>query len=269
VKAAGASGTPPLAAVGRLYGLPLGDFVRVRDALAAQLGKAGRDAEADEVRRLAKPSVPVWAINQLARRNAPGVEALIQAVDRLKATQLGRLAGADPREAAEAERAALGHLRSEAGAILTAAGRRSPPAATLERIVGTLLAAAADPSSRTLLRQGVLREEIERPGFEVFGGARPAGPPPPRSRDGAGPRRAERRRESVRRARAVLTAARDEARRVGRRADALEARAVEARRRADEASSAADAARQTARRAAEKLEAAEAALRAAEQGDPG
>jgi hypothetical protein len=267
VKQSGRTGSPP--AIRRLYGLPLGDFVRARDALAAELGKAGRDQEADEVRRLAKPSVPVWAINQLARQSPAAVESLIQAVDRLKAAQLGRRPGAELREATGAEREAIGRLRAEAGTILTAAGPRAPTAATLERIAGTLLAAAAGLSSRAALRHGILREEIERPGFEVFGGARPAEPPPARSKGAAGASPAERPGESLQRARTALAAARDEARHAGRLADALETRAAKARRRAAAAAGAADAAavaaetaRQAAGRAAEKLAAAEAALRA-------
>jgi hypothetical protein len=46
------------------------------------LQQAGRGAEAAGVKRLSKPTVPIWIIDQLARRN-PG------AVARLKRAQLG------------------------------------------------------------------------------------------------------------------------------------------------------------------------------------
>ncbi len=63
----------------RLAAVPLGEFVRARNALAKQLREAGRPAEAAEVVRLPKPSAPVWVVNQLARRDAPAVERLVLA----------------------------------------------------------------------------------------------------------------------------------------------------------------------------------------------
>jgi len=50
-----------------------------------------------------KPEYWDKAKRSLARRDPVGVETLIRAVDTLRAVQLGRPAGADPRAAAEVE----------------------------------------------------------------------------------------------------------------------------------------------------------------------
>jgi hypothetical protein len=50
--------------VDRLYELPLDEFVAARDALA-------KERKDPAVKKLRKPTVPAWAVNQLARRWAP------------------------------------------------------------------------------------------------------------------------------------------------------------------------------------------------------
>ena len=54
-------------AAGRLYGLPLEDFTRERDAAARELRKAKEREAADAVAKLQKPSQGSWAANTLAR----------------------------------------------------------------------------------------------------------------------------------------------------------------------------------------------------------
>ena len=54
-----------------LYALPLGEFTAARNALAKELGDP-------EIRKLAKPSLPAWAVNQLVRREAKLVEELLE-----------------------------------------------------------------------------------------------------------------------------------------------------------------------------------------------
>ena len=53
--------------VDRLYGLPLEEFTPARNELAKRLRKDGRKAEAARVGELAKPSLALWTVNQLAR----------------------------------------------------------------------------------------------------------------------------------------------------------------------------------------------------------
>ena len=164
--------------VAPLYAVPLGEFTRRRDELAAQLRAAGRRDEAAAVRRLKKPSVPVWTINTLAHEHVDAVRAFVEATDRLKRAQLDRAALAG---ATQAERRALQVLMRAVDTILGRAGVR-PAAATLQRISSTLLGAADGDACRQLLR-GRLTQERQAPGFEALAGA-PIGQAAGRSSDG-------------------------------------------------------------------------------------
>jgi len=153
--------------VAPLYAVPLGEFTRRRDELAARLRAAGRRDEAAAVRRLKKPSVPVWTINTLAHDDADAVRAFVEATDRLKRAQLDRTALAG---ATQAQRRALRILMRSVDAILGRAGVR-PAAATLQRISSTLLGAATDGDARRQLLHGRLTQERQAPGFEALASA--------------------------------------------------------------------------------------------------
>src|SRR5207248_2616268 len=62
-----------------LYGLPLAEFTSARNEVARRLKAEGDDAAAEEVRSLRKPTVPVWAINRLARTEPAAVRGLLDA----------------------------------------------------------------------------------------------------------------------------------------------------------------------------------------------
>src|SRR5205085_2446879 len=87
-------------ALERLYAVAPRDFTRARNRLAAELRQARELDVAREVARLRRPSAPLWAVNQLARHARPALERFLDAVDRLRRTQLS-----DPRGAMEAMRA--------------------------------------------------------------------------------------------------------------------------------------------------------------------
>lgn len=59
------SGLDVEAEIDGLNAVPLGDFVKARDALAARLKVSGRGADAARVKASKKPGVPAWAVNQL------------------------------------------------------------------------------------------------------------------------------------------------------------------------------------------------------------
>jgi hypothetical protein len=249
------SAEPREAALDRLYGAPLAEFTRSRNRVAAELARAGHAEAAEEVRRLAKPSAVVWAVNQLARRDRVGIERLLQTGDRLRAAQ--GAAGAEMAEAAAAHRRALDHLRDQARTVLGEAGHAGSDA-LMERLTATLLGAASDPAALEDLRRGRLADERARPGFEVLAGAAPARPAPAphraaAARDDARRVALERRLEA---ARTVLGSAEAEAARRGERAEEAERAAGEARR-------AATAAQQAATDAARAVRAIEADLRRA------
>ena len=133
------------------------------------------------MRTLEKPTLPAWVANQLVRRHPRDVRALLDAVDELRGAQERALGGAgadDVRAAQDAERGALRSLGDETRELLHEVGRRSP--GTVERVVGTLRAAAADPEARPLLEQGRLTHEVASSGFPQLAAVAPAQPTPKR-----------------------------------------------------------------------------------------
>ena len=77
----------------RLYRLPLGEFVQVRNELAAALKKSGDPDAAKRIRDLAKPSASAWAVNQLYWTARRELDELINASDRYRRAQQAALAG--------------------------------------------------------------------------------------------------------------------------------------------------------------------------------
>jgi chromosome segregation ATPase len=155
--------------IDRLYALPLEEFTAARNELAKGLRASGDREAADLVRSLEKPSLPAWVANQLVRERAGEVRSLLEAADELRGAQERALggAGADAvRSASEQERVALRALGDSAREVLEDAGRRTP--GTIERVVATLRAAAADPEARPLFEQGRLTHEIASSGFPAL-----------------------------------------------------------------------------------------------------
>jgi hypothetical protein len=69
---------------GRLYGLPLEEFTRERDAAARELRKAKEREAAAAVAKLPKPTQAAWAANALARGHRELVDDLLVAADELR-----------------------------------------------------------------------------------------------------------------------------------------------------------------------------------------
>src|SRR5262249_35885421 len=87
-------------ALARLYAVAPREFTRTRNSLAAELRKSRDTDAARVVAGLRRPSAALWAVNQLARHARAPLERFLEAVDRLRRTQLS-----DPRGAMEAMRA--------------------------------------------------------------------------------------------------------------------------------------------------------------------
>jgi hypothetical protein len=247
-----------------LYGLPLEDFTKARDEQARRLRKDGRRGEAEAVKALRKPTVPAWALNQLARRRPDDIRQLLATGARMREGQAALLAGGDRsslqrasaeerRLVAELTRAATEILGEEAG---KAGGKAAETAG--ERIRSTLHAAALDGQTAAELEAGRLVREQEAVG--LFGAAPAAAKPTTASPTTVSPttvrqRRPDRtgRREDTERRRALeqeLRAAREEEQRARREhAGALKAteradkRAKDTQRRVDEARAGAEQAR--------------------------
>jgi hypothetical protein len=228
----------------RLFALPLDEFTAARNDAVKRLKSAGDDEAAERVAELTKPSVPVWTINQLARQDESAMRALLDAAAKLRKAQERALAGGDSdalRAAQAQERDALRDLAERAGTILEEAGRPASRA-VIERIRGTLGAAALAEPTRAALKAGRLTDEVEMSGFDALAGIAPA----PRRRGEPRDELAERRKKKAERER--------ERRRLEKNARDLEARAKAAEERADEADEAAEEARAAAdeqRRAAD------------------
>jgi hypothetical protein len=230
--------------IDRLYGLPLDEFTSSRNALARRLKSDGDSEAAEQVAALAKPSLPVWAINQLARQEKASMRALLDAGAKLRKAQERALTGggSDALRAAQAdERDAIRDVVEQAGAILEEAGR-PPTRPVLERIRSTLAAAALAEPARATLKAGRLTDELQLSGFDALAGIEPS----PRGKAKPRDELAERRQKKAEIER--------ERRRLQKQADELNARAEKAERSADEAEEAAAEARELAdehRRAAD------------------
>jgi hypothetical protein len=228
-----------------LYALPLEQFTKARNDLAARLRKAHQDDVAATVRALKKPSTVAWVANRLARDHAKQVDGLLQAAGRLRDAQqrsLGGEASADEvGDASAAEREAVRALLASARSILGA--RTTAP--LLERLSQTLRAAAIDDNASALLQRGRLTEELKAAGFgplEAVAGQRGRGD------------------EVARAARERVTALRGEARRLEEEARTAERAAADASRAAEILGDEAAEKRSEAKRAASELAEAEADL---------
>jgi DNA repair exonuclease SbcCD ATPase subunit len=253
---------------GRLYGLPLEDFTRERDAAARELRKAKDRDAADAVAKLPKPSQGAWAANTLAREHRDLVDALLDAGDELRAAQEDAVAGKGAsalRDAAAVEREAVEAL-VDVAKELKPAGRK-PSAQTLERLRTTLHAAATDDDVRTALDQGRLVEDATGAGaWGLVAGADAPAVAPRRERKKAAPRKKADDREAAARERKEreerLAAERE--RRSQLEAELREARA-ERRSRERELERAEKAAERAAKRLEDALAAAEDAREQADE----
>jgi hypothetical protein len=229
----------------RLYALAPEEFTSARNDLAARLRKAGQAEAAEQVRALRKPSVPVWAVNQLARRHPDEVGQLISAGAQLRRAQeeafRAERGGETVREATAAERAAVRTLTRRAQSLLQEEGRGATHAA-LERIASTLRSAAVEPDAAPLLAAGRLAAEVGSTGFLT---AAELAPPPPKKRTTDA---AERRRERE------LKKLRARVERLERRADDEEEKAGLAEQTALKARELAKAAREEAAAARAELD---------------
>ena len=224
-------GESPLdAEIDRLYGLPLAEFTKERDALARRLRADGKRDEATAIADLRKPVLAAWVVNRLARACRTDVESLVEAAAAIRAGKP---------DAGERFRTIADGLAHAAREVLAGADRR-PSDAVLRNVATTLRAAAA--AEPDVLLRGRLTEPVEATGFEAMAGAAPRRPSSPAA--GRQPKKKPQSdRARVQAARNALAEAREEARRLARAADAAEREASRLRADADAAGqSVADAA---------------------------
>jgi hypothetical protein len=218
-----------------LYRLPLSEFTAARNELAKRLKADGKAEEAEEVKALRKPTVPVWLVNQLAGERELDVQRLRKAGEAVAKGQAQATAGRSSdafMEARQEEQRALSRLSDAAREL---AAREKLGAGSAERAIETLRAASLTEEGRELLKRGRLTEELEPPGFEALAGIVGAAPP----KRAAAPK--EDKREALKAARERLKELRAEEREADaavraaeREAERAEKEAEAARRRAEE-----------------------------------
>lgn len=125
------------------------------------------------MRALRKPTVSVWAVNQVARRFPQETRALVKAGDALRKAQRAAVSRGDPqllRDAQRAHREQLDELTSAAREALQLSGP------TVQRVAQTLRAASIDKEAAKSLIAGTLTGEVEQAGFGPLLSAVPSRP---------------------------------------------------------------------------------------------
>jgi hypothetical protein len=219
-----------------LYALPPAEFTAARNDLARRLKDAGQSDASAQVKSLRKPTVPLWAVNQLARHNQKGIDALLTAAEQLRTAQQEALRSGESsalRDATATERKVLRELTQQADELLRKAGH----SAAGERIASTLRSAALTPEGGELLRHGRLSEELESSGFGAFAGMEL--PTPPAKPKAASPSERRRREERTRKLRERASKLRAEATKATREVTKAEEALARTRKKAENAEEAA------------------------------
>ncbi len=158
--------------IDELYKLPLDEFTAARNALAKESGDGG-------IKKLEKPNLAAWTVNQLYWRERKIYDEVIRAADRMRAAYKHMLAGktADVRGAEEIHQEALGEAKHAARKILEEGGHGNadalmmPVSETLDALPGE------EPPGR-------LTKPLRRMGFNVLEGvpiSAKAGPQRPKA----------------------------------------------------------------------------------------
>ena len=151
--------------VDALYQLPLDQFIRERDALAKDLRADGdRDAAAG-IKKLAKPSVGAWAVNQLWWQHPEEFAALIEAGDCLRKAQ--ESSRGDIGSAIESRRQCLAQLMELAEGVLEGGGH-GVSRSNLQRVSQTLEALSVAHADEVEEPPGRLTGDLKPPGFEAL-----------------------------------------------------------------------------------------------------
>jgi hypothetical protein len=150
-----------------LFKLPLSEFTGARNTLATRLKQRGRANDASLVKKLAKPSVSAWTVNQLYWKHREDFDKLLAAGQRFHQAQTSRRTGkvAEMRGSLDARREVLAHLADLATSLLRDAGH-NPTLDTIHRITTTLEAVSAQASHLDGPSPGRLSQDVDPPGFE-------------------------------------------------------------------------------------------------------
>jgi hypothetical protein len=243
---------PPLdEQIDALYQLPLDEFTAARNALAKESGDAA-------VKKIEKPNLPAWAVNQLYWRERKVYDEVVKTSGQMRTAYKQMLAGksADVRAAEVFHTEAMRKAKDAIRRILEAAGNKAADA-VMTPVAETLDALPTeDPPGR-------LTKPLRRTGFEALQGvtiaARVA---PPRERPAPKKTHAEQETEKQKQKREADAQELAMAKERLRFAEAAEREAEAA---VDRAKRAVDRAGQTRERIERELDEAAAAERAAQK----
>ena len=144
--------------IDQLYQLPLEEFTAARNSLAKETGDSS-------VKKLEKPNLAAWTVNQLYWRERKTYDDMIKAAERMRAVYKQMLAGknADVRGAEEIHQEALREAKQAAKRILEDGGHPNADAVMMP-VAETLDALPGDEPP------GRLTKPLRRMGFNVLEG---------------------------------------------------------------------------------------------------
>jgi hypothetical protein len=158
------------------------EFVARRDQLARELRSRGDKDGAAEVKRLRRPPVAVWALNQVAHENAEVAKRLVETARDAEAAQRALLEGHpgdDFRAVVSRRRDALTAVAAAAAEVIARSGRS--PDTTARDVDETLNAIVATSAALEAFARAELDAVPESSGdSEMFAGVTP--PPSPTAR---------------------------------------------------------------------------------------
>lgn len=146
-----------------LFTLPLEEFTAARNELAASVRNSGDPETAEQIRKLKRPTVAAWAINQLARDNYDLLRRLFDLRTELERAGTPQ----DLRRLTQERRELLSRLVERARALLDQAGHPSS-SATIDKVSQTLMAGDTE-EDRARILEGTLSKELAPSGAGAFG----------------------------------------------------------------------------------------------------
>jgi hypothetical protein len=146
-----------------LYALPPAEFTAARDELARQARSAGQRDDAALIKKLTRPTVSAWLVNQLVRSAQQPMSQLFELGAALHAAQQ-ELAGERLRELSVQRRHVIAELMPEASRLAASAGV-SVSGSALDEVRATLEAALADPGARDAVQSGQLTRALSYAGL--------------------------------------------------------------------------------------------------------
>lgn len=143
--------------------MPPAEFTAARDELAKQARAAGQRDDAALIKKLTRPTVSAWLVNQLVRTAPEPMGRLYELGLALHAAQQ-ELAGDKLRELSAQRRQVIAELVPEANRLAASAGVTASTSA-LDEVRGTLEAALADAGARDAVRTGQLTRALSYAGL--------------------------------------------------------------------------------------------------------